>query len=160
MALRTDHDLSSSRTQAGYADGTGTTAKFDRPRDIVRHSSGALYVTDQVNNRIRLVTAAGVVTTFAGSGAQSHINGVGLAAVRDLACVAHCELTRACRLSTIQLISSLITPVILSSARCGSCHFLFSVGCTSKLHPTTNCCHESDHTHDSPPSISTTSCAR
>jgi streptogramin lyase len=52
---------------AGYNDGTGTAASFNNPRGLVIDGSGNLYVADRGNNLVRKVTAAGVVTTFAGN---------------------------------------------------------------------------------------------
>lgn len=52
----------------GTQDGTGTAALFNAPRGIVySSSSGSLFVTDSTSNTIRMITSAGVVTTFAGS---------------------------------------------------------------------------------------------
>ena len=51
----------------GYADGTGTNAVFAAPDDICIDSQGNLYVTDFWNYKIRKITPAGVVTTFAGT---------------------------------------------------------------------------------------------
>jgi hypothetical protein len=51
---------------SGKADGTGRAARFDFPGGIRADPSGNLYVSDAYNNAIRRVTAAGVVTTFAG----------------------------------------------------------------------------------------------
>ena len=50
----------------GYADGPGTNALFNYPNGTVVDGSGNVYVADAFNNLIRKVTAAGVVTTFAG----------------------------------------------------------------------------------------------
>jgi sugar lactone lactonase YvrE len=49
----------------GFADGTGTAALFAGPGGIAYGPDGDLYVSDQNNNRVRRVTTAGVVTTYA-----------------------------------------------------------------------------------------------
>ncbi|MEI2738281.1 MAG: NHL repeat-containing protein [Chitinophagaceae bacterium] len=64
----------------GYADGTGTAAQFNAPAGIVKDASGNFYVTDRDNHRIRKITPAGIVTTFAGSGTAGFVNGTGTAA--------------------------------------------------------------------------------
>ena len=52
----------------GFADGTGSAAKFNAPGGIANDSgNGNLYVADYSNCAIRQVTSAGVVTTVAGS---------------------------------------------------------------------------------------------
>ncbi len=48
---------------AGFADGTGTEAKFYWPKDVAVDQSGNVYVADYFNHAIRLVTSAGQVTT-------------------------------------------------------------------------------------------------
>ena len=40
---------------AGFADGTGTAAQFSSPRSVTVDSSGAVYVADASNNRIRKI---------------------------------------------------------------------------------------------------------
>jgi sugar lactone lactonase YvrE len=50
----------------GTADGTGVSARFHDPADIVADPANNLYVADTVNNTIRKITPAGVVTTLAG----------------------------------------------------------------------------------------------
>lgn len=65
---------------AGYADGTGSAAQFDRPTGIVRTASGLLFVTDAGNHRIRTITAAGVVSTFCGLGTPGFTDGIPTAA--------------------------------------------------------------------------------
>jgi hypothetical protein len=46
--------------------------KFDKPQGIVSDSNGNIYVADHDNNVIRKVSAAGVVTTYAGNGDWGH----------------------------------------------------------------------------------------
>ncbi len=65
---------------AGSADGTGAAAEFSQPESIVIDGAGNLFVSDYVNNLIRQVTPAGVVTTYAGSGSAATTDGTGVAA--------------------------------------------------------------------------------
>ncbi|WP_208506260.1 SMP-30/gluconolactonase/LRE family protein, partial [Roseivirga sp. E12] len=51
-----------------FADGVGTSASFAEPSAIAIGPDGNIYVADTRNSRIRKVTKAGVVTTFAGVG--------------------------------------------------------------------------------------------
>ena len=64
----------------GYLDGTGTAAQFAGPSGVAVDASGNVYVGDQYNRRVRKVTAEGVVTTLAGSGAYGSANGTGVEA--------------------------------------------------------------------------------
>ncbi|MNK73395.1 Serine/threonine-protein kinase PknD [compost metagenome] len=64
----------------GYADGTGTAAKFYLASGIEADASGNLYVTDNYNYRIRKITPQGVVTTFAGLGTNGTADGTSAAA--------------------------------------------------------------------------------
>jgi sugar lactone lactonase YvrE len=59
----------------GSQDGTGSAARFNGPRGVAVDGAGTVYVADTGNQRIRQVTAAGVVTTLAGSFRQGGFDG-------------------------------------------------------------------------------------
>ena len=65
---------------SGSIDATGTAASFNYPFGVAVDASGNVYVGDQNNQKIRMVTSLGVVTTLAGSGSQGSINATGTAA--------------------------------------------------------------------------------
>ncbi len=53
---------------AAYLDGTGTAARFWGPKYLTFGPDGStLYVSDLLNRRVRMISAAGEVTTLAGS---------------------------------------------------------------------------------------------
>lgn len=58
--------------------GSGINASFEDPVAIAIDTAGNLYVTDK--NRVRKITPAGAVTTFAGGASTGHVNGTGTAA--------------------------------------------------------------------------------
>ena len=60
-------------SRAGYSGdgGPALQAQLNGPQGIALDSMGNLYIADSVNNRIRIVNPAGVINTFAGTGASS-----------------------------------------------------------------------------------------
>jgi sugar lactone lactonase YvrE len=65
----------------GSSDGTGSAARFYRPRKVVVDHAGNLFVTDSFNATIRKITPTGTVTTFAGTaGSYNYIDATGTAA--------------------------------------------------------------------------------
>jgi len=65
---------------AGFLNGVGTAARFNHPQGLVLDSGGNVYVADTLNHRIRMVTSAGVVSTYAGTGAAAFLDGAATAA--------------------------------------------------------------------------------
>jgi hypothetical protein len=67
--------------QAGTADGTGSNARFNDPGGLTIAADGTVTVADTANATIRRITAAGVVTTLAGSTTvRGNADGTGAAA--------------------------------------------------------------------------------
>jgi hypothetical protein len=64
----------------GYVDGTGSSAEFNGPVGAASLPDGSFLVPDAGNNRIRHVTTAGVVTTYAGNGSPTLVDGTCAAA--------------------------------------------------------------------------------
>lgn len=63
---------------AGSTDGTGTAARFNIPVGVAVDNTGNVYVADTLNDTIRRITPAGVVTTLAGlAGSASTTDGLG-----------------------------------------------------------------------------------
>ena len=68
---------------SGFANETGEAARFDDPRDVAVDQNGTVYVADAGNHRIRKITPSGLVTTLAGNGTDSFLDGNGLVATFD-----------------------------------------------------------------------------
>lgn len=68
-------------SEAGAADGKGTDARFRNPVGVAMDESGAVYVTDSYNHKIRKIvksnTGEVTVTTIAGTGNYGTTNGKG-----------------------------------------------------------------------------------
>ena len=72
--------LAGSATATGATDGVGAAARFFMPYGITTDGKN-VYVTEAGNNKVRqIVIATGAVTTLAGSGVSSSLDGVGAAA--------------------------------------------------------------------------------
>ncbi|MES2474666.1 MAG: choice-of-anchor Q domain-containing protein [Verrucomicrobiota bacterium] len=65
---------------AGFTDGPGASAQFNEPIGIAVSSTGIVFVADSKNHRIRAITLAGNVSTFAGLGTAGFTDGVPAAA--------------------------------------------------------------------------------
>lgn len=63
----------------GYADGPALEARFCDPTALAMDAAGNLYVSDQDNNRIRVISLQGAVTTLAGGGPNDLEGGGGYA---------------------------------------------------------------------------------
>ena len=64
----------------GFADATSTAAKFNLPYGVCADAAGIVYVADFNNQRIRKITTAQVVTTFAGQASVGAVDATGTSA--------------------------------------------------------------------------------
>lgn len=74
---------SGSTNEMGFKDEKGKDALFQQPEGITTDENGNIYVADKNNHRIRKITPAGEVITFAGSGTADTKNGEGKEASFD-----------------------------------------------------------------------------
>jgi hypothetical protein len=74
IASGTVSTFAGSGTQ-GLTNGSAASATFYYPLGCAFDSGGNMYVADTYNNVIRKISAAGTVTTFAGTGAQGSTDG-------------------------------------------------------------------------------------
>ncbi len=65
---------------AGYQDGPALSAKFRSASALAFSSNHNLYIADLTDNRIRMLSPGGIVSTVAGNGTAAIVNGVGIAA--------------------------------------------------------------------------------
>lgn len=74
--------LAGGKGQTGATDGQGAGALFNQPGGLAVTSTGSLLVSDTANGMVRSITAAGLVTTLAGSGSsRGSTDGKGAAAL-------------------------------------------------------------------------------
>lgn len=70
LATGTVTTLAGLAGQSGSTDGLGTSARFNGPAGVAVDASGNVYIADADDNTIRKITAAGLVSTLAGTGGQ------------------------------------------------------------------------------------------
>jgi sugar lactone lactonase YvrE len=63
--------------EKGFADRSGSVARFDHPHGIAVDAQNNVYVADAYNNRVRKITPEGSVSTFAGNGNDGYVDGNG-----------------------------------------------------------------------------------
>jgi sugar lactone lactonase YvrE len=71
---------------AGYLDGPAGQARFNGPIGVGVDTRGNIYVADTYNDRVRMITPAGQVTTVAGAGGPGYADGEAASALFDTPC--------------------------------------------------------------------------
>ena len=71
---------------AGFSgdNGPATSAELYLPQDLAVDSSGNLYIADEFNNRVRMVSPSGTITTVAGNGVAGFAGDTGPATTAEL----------------------------------------------------------------------------
>ncbi len=64
----------------GYVDGIATAAQYNFPSGIALDAGGNIYLTESDGNRVRKIRPSGTVTTLAGNGQYSTVDGLGTSA--------------------------------------------------------------------------------
>lgn len=59
----------------GFVNGSGNSASFNQPTNVVLDNTGNVYVADTLNHVIRKINTVGMVSTFAGIGTSGFSNG-------------------------------------------------------------------------------------
>jgi sugar lactone lactonase YvrE len=71
---------------AGYRDGPATQSQFNGPIGVAVDARGNVYIADSYNDRIRVITTDGNVTTVAGKGTPGYADGHRTSAMFDTPC--------------------------------------------------------------------------
>ena len=83
---RTSIDSRGWRNRRVYLDGPGEQARFNGPMGVAVGANGNIFVADTYNDRIRVISPKGVVSTIAGAGTPGFADGTGKAALFDTPC--------------------------------------------------------------------------
>ncbi|HAN32702.1 MAG TPA: hypothetical protein DCQ06_14005, partial [Myxococcales bacterium] len=67
---------------AGYVNGAGTSARFNRPWSVEELSDRSIVVVDRYNHRIRSISVSGVVGNLAGTGSSGSTDGEAIGTAR------------------------------------------------------------------------------